>query len=423
MKKLLFILTLIMVASFALYNKFAARSQASNNSHTYEYYYNEILSEDETHMASYEVPLTGALTAVSGKNTPNTDPSSMTVLVNKDLPLPDHYIPENLVVPDVLFNFNYYNEKKLMRSEASDALEQLFAASEDAGLSLCAISGYRSYIRQKEIYLKNVRTKGLEQTSLFSAMPGCSEHQSGLAIDVSTASVSNRLEEVFAGTPEGKWLARNAHLFGFVIRYPKNKSQITGYAYEPWHLRFVGADLAAILYREDLSLEEYYNYKPSHNVLNESSYGNNTDIESSDEPIPEQTLPPVSKKTPAPTKEPKKSSTPEETPIPKPAKTPEPSEKPAEPSEKPAEPAEKPTEPAESAKPTDTPYEPAKTEEPPFDEASPAVSSSPENSGSSNDEQLPIETNIPVLPELPVNIPEQTPETILNTAAPDVSQG
>lgn len=257
-------------------------SKASNFFHDYEYYYieSESLNKEDAIMAMNTESTHEPAAVISKKHKMDTNASSMTVLVNKEYPLSSDYRPEDLVIPDILFNFNYYNEKKLMRMEAADALEQLFQASDKAGLNLCAISGFRCYQRQQQIYNKNMGTKGYEHTNLFSAMPGCSEHQSGLAMDVSTASINYRLEEVFAGTPEGKWLSKNAHLYGFIIRYPKNKSKLTGYAYEPWHIRYVGASLAAYLFQQDLCLEEYYNYIPSSILLKDAAYGNNVDIDS-----------------------------------------------------------------------------------------------------------------------------------------------
>ena len=92
----------------------------------------------------------------------------------------------------------------------------------------------------KKLYANNVKRKGQEHTDRFSAKPGHSEHQTGLTMDVSSKSANNELELTFANTKEGKWLKENAHRAGFIIRYPKGKESITGYAYEPWHIRYVG---------------------------------------------------------------------------------------------------------------------------------------------------------------------------------------
>lgn len=187
-----------------------------------------------------------------------SNPDSIHVLVNKTIGLPSDYVPSDLTVPDIPFSFSGFQEKKQMRREAAAALEALFRAAKEAGLDLYGVSGYRSRERQSEIYNNNIERKGLEYTEKYSARPGHSEHQTGLAMDVSTQSIQNRLDEVFGSTPEGKWLARHAHEYGFIIRYPKSKSEITGYSYEPWHIRYVGKDLANELYNSGQTLEEYY---------------------------------------------------------------------------------------------------------------------------------------------------------------------
>lgn len=188
----------------------------------------------------------------------NSDFNSLTVLVNKEYGLPSDFVPKDLIMPDILFYEVGFHEKKLMRKEAAQALEQLFVASISKNLTLFAISGYRSYERQHEIYKNNVAQKGVVETDKYSAKPGHSEHQTGLSMDLSTSTIQNRLESVFAGTPEGKWIAANAHFYGFILRYPKDKVHITKYAYEPWHIRYVGIPLAEYLFHHNLTLEEYY---------------------------------------------------------------------------------------------------------------------------------------------------------------------
>ncbi|MBE5967357.1 MAG: D-alanyl-D-alanine carboxypeptidase family protein, partial [Lachnospiraceae bacterium] len=202
----------------------------------------------------------------------DTDPSSMTAFINREYTLPEDYEPDDLVVPNVLFNLTYYDERKLMRSEAATALEKLFDVAEKDGHALYGVSAYRSYSRQRNIFLNNIVKKGKTHTLKYSAVPGTSEHQSGLSIDVSSKSFGFRLTEGFGDTPEGIWLAKNAHRFGYIIRYPLEKVDITGYAYEPWHIRYVGKDLATYLYTNDLTLDEYYQYTPSKGFDFEAKY-------------------------------------------------------------------------------------------------------------------------------------------------------
>ena len=200
------------------------------------------------------------------------DPESITVFVNKEYNLPKDYVPKNMVVPNVLFNHSYADERQKMRSEAASALEDLFDAAKEEGLKLYGISAYRSYDRQRKIFLNNIVQKGKYHTLRYSAVPGTSEHQTGLSIDVSTKELQFRLINRFDKTAEGKWLADNAHHYGYIIRYPKDKHEITGYAYEPWHIRYVGQDLADYLYTKDLTLDEYYNYVPSKDFNFELEY-------------------------------------------------------------------------------------------------------------------------------------------------------
>ncbi|WP_242217914.1 D-alanyl-D-alanine carboxypeptidase family protein [Bacillus cereus group sp. BfR-BA-01380] len=186
------------------------------------------------------------------------DPNDIHIIVNKKSMLPDGYRPNDLVVPDVTFAFSGICEKSYMRKEAARALEKLFALAEKDGITLQAVSGFRSLEYQKSVYQNNVRKQGKEETDRVSARPGHSEHQTGLTMDVSASSVDNTLEQSFGTTKEGKWLAENAYRAGFIIRYLKGKENITGYSYEPWHIRYVG-DIAKEIYEKGITLEEYYN--------------------------------------------------------------------------------------------------------------------------------------------------------------------
>ncbi|MBQ8548487.1 MAG: D-alanyl-D-alanine carboxypeptidase family protein [Lachnospiraceae bacterium] len=192
--------------------------------------------------------------------TVNTDTSTITYLVNREYPLPEGFVPEGLTTPDVLFPFADTSiDKAKMTPEAGEALALLFdAAYDEAKLTLYGVSAYRSYARQYTIYATNLVTQGIAHTNRYSAAPGRSEHQTGLAIDISCASEGFGLETTFADTPEGIWVAENAHRFGFILRYPKDKEDITGYNYEPWHIRYVGTELAGYLYETGLTLDEYY---------------------------------------------------------------------------------------------------------------------------------------------------------------------
>ncbi|MBP5378322.1 MAG: D-alanyl-D-alanine carboxypeptidase family protein [Ruminococcus sp.] len=136
----------------------------------------------------------------------------------------------------------------------ANALTMFNKLSEEAalhGLNIVCSSGYRSYENQEKIYNNYVATDGMLKADTYSARPGHSEHQTGLAIDV------NSISPDFADTPECAWLEKNAHKYGFIIRYPKGKEAITGFQYEPWHIRFLGVETATAVYNSGLCLEEY----------------------------------------------------------------------------------------------------------------------------------------------------------------------
>lgn len=186
------------------------------------------------------------------------DPKAYEALVNKTNNLPDSYVPDDLVslsdVPTVLEN----PEVNQLRESAYLALKDLFsAAKNEAEYELFARSGYRSYNTQTALYKSYVTNYGQAAADKYSAKPGQSEHQTGLAMDITCAALNFQLDVTFADTEEGKWVSENAHRFGFIVRYPKDKEDITGYFYEPWHIRYLGIELATKVYESGLTLEEY----------------------------------------------------------------------------------------------------------------------------------------------------------------------
>lgn len=190
----------------------------------------------------------------------NTDTTTLDFIINRDYPLTEAYRPDDLVIPDIPFGFSDMTlDKRKLKKVAAEALEELYAAAlAEENLTIYGMSGYRSYDRQYDIYGANLINRGIRHTNLYSAAPGNSEHQTGLAIDVSCAAVGFGLVERFATTAEGIWLKENCWRFGFILRYPQEKEHITGYAYEPWHIRYVGVPLAYYLFTNNLTLEEYY---------------------------------------------------------------------------------------------------------------------------------------------------------------------
>ena len=143
-----------------------------------------------------------------------------------------------------------YNPGKI-DDTVMDAFYEMQSAAAAEGLNLYISSGFRSYNTQYWLYNNYVERDGKEEADTYSARAGYSEHQTGLCFDLNT------IDESFAYTPESKWLEQHAQEYGFIIRYPKGKENITGYMYEPWHLRYLGKELAEKVYNSGLCLEEY----------------------------------------------------------------------------------------------------------------------------------------------------------------------
>lgn len=187
---------------------------------------------------------------------PHQDPTDMLILVNKDHKAPA--IPVSLVKPDVPPTRDVFSENIYMRPEAAHALEDMFDAAAKEGLTLYATSGFRSYATQKAIFDRKLKKMSEKKANEIVAKPGYSEHQSGLTMDIEGKTTLNTgLTYEFGESPEGLWVKENCHTFGFIIRYPEDKTDITGYTYEPWHLRYVGTDAAKVIYEQDATLEEY----------------------------------------------------------------------------------------------------------------------------------------------------------------------
>ncbi len=174
-------------------------------------------------------------------------------LVNRDFTLTADYVPRDLVMPDV----KRVSDAVLLRQDAARGLEELFtAAKEEMGFTLVAVSGYRSYSTQNAIFARKVESAGKKNAMLLVAPPGCSEHQLGLAMDIGT-SRDHSLTFAFGKTEEGMWVAENCWRFGFIVRYKDEWTDVTGYSYEPWHLRYVGAEHAKQIYESDIPFEYY----------------------------------------------------------------------------------------------------------------------------------------------------------------------
>ncbi len=189
------------------------------------------------------------------------DPSSVWVVVNKKLPLnPLNYAPGDLVTPHAALRSNITDDESKLRSGASQAFEKLANIAGSQGLNLNLQSGFRSYELQATLYDSYIKQQGQATADRQSARAGYSEHQTGLAADVGSVTKPDcNLEACFANTNEGQWLAANAYKYGFVVRYPADKEAITGYMYEPWHLRYVGTELSVEMHDQGVTtLEEFF---------------------------------------------------------------------------------------------------------------------------------------------------------------------
>lgn len=183
------------------------------------------------------------------------DPASIWVVVNKSRALsPVGYVPQHLVLPDVP-NVN----GQPMRSEVAAAITVMFSAGRKAGLGFSVQSAYRSYRTQVAVYDEDVAEHGRAFADTDTARPGHSEHQTGLAVDISAVPADCSLAACFGTTRQGEWLAANAWRFGFLLRYPADKVAVTGFTYEPWHFRYIGTALAAEMHRRHVTtLEEFF---------------------------------------------------------------------------------------------------------------------------------------------------------------------
>jgi D-alanyl-D-alanine carboxypeptidase len=197
-----------------------------------------------------------------------TDPTSIWVIVNKHRSLqPKSYVP-TLTLPNVKLKKGKDNQSMLVSALMAPSLQRLFTAAAKVGHPMMLSSGYRSYSYQVSVYGSEVKAYGKAQADAESARPGYSEHQTGLASDVAPANGQCDLRQCFGDTSTGKWLAANAYKYGFVIRYPKGGQAITGYEYEPWHVRYVGIEASTEMHQHGIStLEQFFNLEaaPSYN--------------------------------------------------------------------------------------------------------------------------------------------------------------
>ena len=211
--------------------------------------YNEYLEVAKNNEITDENSLIASVNTKTYKNAKVTDKeadyNNINMLVNKY-----NYLPENYEVTDLInISTMYAYEGHKTKQEVNNEYIRMAKDAQEQGLILIVNSSFRTFKEQQEQY--DISTNG------FAAKPGYSEHQTGLALDIVTHNtIGNQFEE----SDEFKWLKENAHKYGFILRYPKGKEEITGYAYESWHYRYLGTDLATKVYNSNITYEEYYAY-------------------------------------------------------------------------------------------------------------------------------------------------------------------
>lgn len=178
-------------------------------------------------------------------------------LVNKSHPLSDpHYTPRELTKAPITPRSGLRSDEQSLRSVLVPDLQALVGAAARDGVTLTLGSGYRSPELQQYFFDNYAARDGVEAANKYSALPGQSEHQTGLALDFASSDMTCYLEQCFADTPAGLWLAAHAHEYGFILRYTRTGQPTTGYQFEPWHYRYVGKDLARALHTENNMLLE-----------------------------------------------------------------------------------------------------------------------------------------------------------------------
>lgn len=183
------------------------------------------------------------------------DPENTLILIKKGFVLPKDYEPKDLVEPNIPIAPDTENRK--LRKETAEALEEMYQDALKQNYHLVLNSGYRSYESQTKIYNESFKKYDAVTAAGLVAKPGSSEHQLGLGIDLTSQSVIDKKRLVFGDSEEYKWVIKNAYKYGFILRYPKNQSSLTGTANEPWHFRYVGKKAAKIIYDNDWTLEDY----------------------------------------------------------------------------------------------------------------------------------------------------------------------
>lgn len=216
------------------------------------------------YIESNQEPITAVLSQtypfINAKNKPTKEyqilqPENTLTLIKKGFIVSKDYEPKDLVIPNIPIAPDTENKK--LRKDAARALEKMYQDALKENYQLVLNSGYRSYESQTDIYDEYFKKYDEITAAGLVAKPGSSEHQLGLGVDLTSQSVIDKKKLVFGDTDEYKWVVKNAHKYGFILRYPKDRSSLTGTANEPWHFRYVGKKAAKIIHDNNWTLEDY----------------------------------------------------------------------------------------------------------------------------------------------------------------------
>ena len=265
MKKIIWLIVTIIIASFVIILVFKTRKEISKtpkkvleiNYNKYNFYKEEKLEEYKNYKLKYPTLLTKdiILRVNMGLNhsfyteTKEVKEFNLLMLVNKYNYVTSEFVPDNLVLVE-----EYAKNEMYLNKECHDAFINMASHASEEGYNIRAISTYRTIEYQENLYNNYVKSDGVIKADTYSARPGYSEHHTGLAIDVDNKVTSYN---DFESTKEFTWMMENAYKYGFILRYPKD-STITGYIYEPWHFRYVGGDVANYIHEHNITFEEYY---------------------------------------------------------------------------------------------------------------------------------------------------------------------
>lgn len=262
MKKgmIVLIILIIMLIIFNILkdkNKIKYKENINNPYNTFIFYKEENLERYKEYQNKNKIDIKNTILRVNigldnsfYTNTKEINKFNKLMLINKYNYVNKDFKVDNLVLVKEFAINNMYLEEECMNSFIKMAKEAYYE-----GFNIRAISTYRTYEYQENLYNNYVKIDGIQKADTYSARPGFSEHHTGLAVDVDNINTNFNN---FENTKEFTWLSKNSYKYGFILRYPKDKENITGYIYEPWHYRYIGSEIATYIYKNNITFDEYY---------------------------------------------------------------------------------------------------------------------------------------------------------------------